>query len=429
MKKKILATVLAAAMALSLAACGDTNESSTQASTTSTTSTASTEKTEASTEYTADDPGGVITVWAAENIVEFTKGKAEEYLAANYPNWTVVVEAVGEGDAAGNMITDVEGGADLFGFAQDQLSRLVSAGAVMPITGDYASWIQSENAGGATAAATVGDVVYAFPMTADNGYFLYYDSSVITDPTTLESILEQCEAAGKNFYFDLGSWYNSAFFFGAGCECYYDTDSDGNFTDCHVNYASDEGLLALKAMIKMVESSCFQAGSSVSNAVEWAAIVDGTWDSGAAKEVLGDNYACAKLPTVTVDGTTFQMGGFNGLKLLGVKPQEDATKLQVCLGLAQYLTNEECQLGRFNEFGWGPSNVAAQQNDAVKADPALAALNEQFEYTVGQGQYPGDFWSTGLDGDLTAGTLNSGMSDAELMDYLTKLQDLLAAAR
>ena len=424
MKKKLMALALSAAMVLSLVACGEAKPaSSTEAP-----------KAEASTEAPKEDvapAGGTITLWVAEAVVDYTKEKCDAFFAANpdYAGYEVVVEPVGEGDAAGNMITDVDGGADIFGFAQDQLSRLVSAGAVMPISGDYAAWIESSNAAGAVSGAMAGDTIYAFPMTADNGYFLYYDKSVVTDTTTLEGILDQCVAAGKNFYFDLSSWYSSAFFFGAGCECYYDTDADGNFTAAHCDYASENGVAALKALINMVESPAFQAGSSVSNAVDWAAIVDGTWDSSAAKDVLGDNLACVKLPTFTVDGKTYQMGGFNGMKLLGVKPQTDATKLQACLALAQFLTDEAAQLERFNNFGWGPSNIAAQGDSAVQADPALAALAAQFAYTIPQGQYPGDFWSTGLDGDLTSGALNSSMSDAELMDYLTNLQTLLDNAR
>ena len=42
-----------------------------------------------------------------------------------------------------------------------------------------------------------------------------------------------------------------------------------------------------------------------------------------AKELFGENYACAKLPTVEINGTPVQMSGFGGFKLLGVKPQTE----------------------------------------------------------------------------------------------------------
>ena len=39
--------------------------------------------------------------------------------------YTFTVEATGEGDAAGNMITDVEAGADIYGFADIMAHTLV----------------------------------------------------------------------------------------------------------------------------------------------------------------------------------------------------------------------------------------------------------------------------------------------------------------
>ena len=281
--------------------------------------------------------------------------------------------------------------------------------------------VKAENDAGAVAAVTMGDELYAYPLTSDNGYFLYYDKSVVTDPSTLEGILADCEAAGKSFYMEINSgWYQTAFFFGAGCTLTYDSDNEGNLTACNVDYASENGLKALKSMIKLASSPAFVNGSSISNATNVAAIVDGTWDSEAAKELFGDNYAAAKLPTV--DG--YQMSGFGGFKMLGVKPQEDEAKLAACDALAAWLSSGDVQLARYEALGWGPSNLAAQQSDAVKADVALSALADQLQYTIPQGQYPGDYWSlaTGL-GDNIIGHKYDGADDEALMTALTEFQD------
>ena len=197
----------------------------------------------------------------------------------------------------------------------------------------------------------------------------------------------------------------------------------GNFTACNIDYASENGVKALKAMINLKKSPAFVNGSSVSNATNAGAIVDGTWDSGAAKEMFGDNYACAKLPAFTVDGTDFQFSGFGGFKLMGIKPQADANKLAVCHAIVKYLSSEEVQLARYNEVGWGPSNVAVQQSDAVKADEALSALAEQLAFTIPQGQYPNDYWSLGtsLGDSVIAGDYDNA-SDEELMKVLENFQ-------
>ncbi len=378
----------------------------------------------------ADDYGsGEIKVWVADNVVDFTDSQIASFMEEHpeFSGYTVTVEPVGEGDAAGNMITDVKAGADIYAFAQDQIARLVASGALIDVEPENAEAVKAENDSGAVAAATVGDVLYAYPITSDNGYFLYYDKSVVSDPSTLEGIVADCEAAGKNFYMEINSgWYQTAFFFATGAELSYETDSDGNFTAANVSYASPEGLVALKEIIELESSSAFQNGSSIGNATNVGAIVDGTWDSDAIQEVFGDNYACAKLPTFTgSDGETYQMSGFGGFKLLGVKPQEDENKLAVCDAIAAFLSSEEVQLARYEAVGWGPSNLAAQQSDLVKSDVALSALAEQLAYTIPQGQYPGDYWtlSTSLGDSIISGELTPDSSDDDLNAALQSFQD------
>ena len=381
--------------------------------------------------FTASAEGfsGEVKVWVADAMVDLTKAKIEEFKAAHteYAGMTVLVEPVGEGDAATNMITDVEGGADIFGFAQDQLARLVAAGALVELSEENAAIVTQENDGGSVAAVTLGGLMYAYPMTSDNGYFLYYDKSVITDPSTLEGVLDQANAAGKKFYMEINSgWYQTAFFFGTGAMVTYDVDDAGNLVKANINYASPEGLAALKGMIATGRHPAFVNGSSASNASNYAAIVDGVWDSATVQAAFGDNFAAAKLPTFTVDGTSYQLSGFGGFKMLGVKPQIDEAKLAACDALALYLTGEEVQAARFEQAGWGPSNLKAQQMDAVKADPALSALAAQLAFAVPQGQYPGDYWSTatGLGDDVIAGKLND-LTDDQLMERLTQFQDVL----
>ncbi len=421
MKKKLVSVLMSATMVAALATgCGDAAPATEAPA-------ADAPAAEAPAADEKVDYGtGNVTIWVAENVVDFTKEQVKSFQDANseYAGYTVDVQPVGEGDAASNMLTDVEGGADIFGFAQDQLARLVSAGALSPVMGENADFVTSANDAGAASAATMAGTTYAYPLTSDNGYFLYYDKSVVTDPTKLETILADCEAAGKGFYMEVNSgWYQPAFFFGAGCELTYDTDDAGNFTKCNSTYNSDNGVAAMKALIALTGSKAFNNGSSMDNATNPAAIVDGTWDSDAAKKAFGENYACAKLPTFNVDGKDYQMSGFGGFKLLGVKPQTDANKLAVCNAIAKYLSSEEVQVARYNAVGWGPSNVNAQASDAVKADEALSALAEQLAFTIPQGQYPGDYWTlaTSLGDDIIAHKYD-GASDDDLKAALADFQ-------
>ncbi len=423
MKKKLLSLLVASAMVLSLAACGGKKENTTPSP-----------EPEKTVEFS-----GEIKVWVADAVVDFTKEKAEAWKNANeaYKNCTITVEPVGEGDAAGKVTTDVEAAGDIFGFAQDQLGKLVAASGLAPVVGANAEFVKTNNDGGAVGAATLGELTYAYPMTSDNGYFLYYDKSIVKDPTKLDAIVADCKAAGKNFYFQINSgWYSVAMYFAAGCEITYDYNSDGSVKQANVSIANDKGVAATKALIELAKNNGagFANGSSIGAAANCGAIIDGTWDSDAAKDLFGDNYACAKCPTFTLDGKQVQMGGFGGFKLLGVKPQTDAAKLAACHSLAKYLTSEEVQLDRFNKHGWGPSNLNAQKSDAVKANPALAALAEQLNYTIPQGQYPSDaaagYWVTmeAFGDSIIAGDYKDA-TDAQILEALKSLEAKLKAAK
>ncbi len=383
-----------------------------------------------------------ITVWAPDAVVDLTQSKLDTWLAGQNDwnaKYDIKVSAMGEGEAATQLLTDVEAGADIFGFAQDQLARLVAAGALSKPGGVFLDNIKNNNDAASVGAVTLNGDIYAYPETSDNGYFLYYDKSVVSDPSTLEGIIEQCGAAGKNFYMDIQSgWYDVAFFFGTGAQCYYEYDTEGNVTGAVCDYSGENGLKAMKAMVNMAKSK----GKGYDQAPDGAAslfnpeggtagaLVSGTWDAATVKDFLGDNYAAVKMPTFTVDGKSYQMSGFGGFKLVGVKPQTDSDKLTFCHIVADYLTSEEMQLARFDANSWGPSNKNAQQSSGVQSDAALAALADQLQYCPGQGQYPQAYW------DLTKafGTdINSGKyadaDDAALTAALKDLEDSIKAAK
>ena len=146
-------------------------------------------------------------------------------------------------------------------------------------------------------------------------------------------------------------------------------------------------------MKKLVDSPMYLSSSDGAGFDSGCAIVvTGTWAYETVAGILGDNLGATDLPSFEVDGQAYHMGSFNGCKLMGVKPQTDATKSAALHKLAQYLTGEQGQMERFNAVAWGPSNLADQANEAVQANPALAALLQQNQFSVPQGQIHGSWW-------------------------------------
>lgn len=371
------------------------------------------------------------TVWVSElaGVKELTEQQIDEFEAAN-PGIVInaKVEGVSEANSATNMIKDVESGADLFCFAQDQLSRLIQAGALNPLGEGTRAQVTELNDEISVAASTVGDYMYCYPLTSDNGYFMFYDKSVIQESSvgSLEAIIADCVAAGRKFSFELenNAWYNAAFFFATGCHSNWTADSEGNFTAVDDNFNSDAGLVALKGMSELLQSPCHVDSSNTAdfgNAIPSAVVVSGTWNTSTAKQILGDNYAAAKLPSFEVDGKSYQLGSFSGNKLMGIKPQVDSYRTAVLQKLALHLTAEKAQLERFDLVGWGPSNKAAQQADRVKADPALSALAAQGAHAIPQGNIHGSWWDIAKSYAVVAGK-EGGVTEAELKEALEKYE-------
>ena len=195
-----------------------------------------------------------IQVWVSDMALDLTRQQIENFNAANpYGiHFNAACAPVSESVAADQMITDVESGADLFCFAQDQLARLVQADALSVLAPTLAEQVIENNDPGSVLAATSGDQLYAYPMTADNGYFMYYDKSVIPeeDVDSLERMIADCEGAGRYFAFEVNSsaWYLASWFFATGCVSEWVTDNDGKFISVNDTFNSPEGLIAVKGM-------------------------------------------------------------------------------------------------------------------------------------------------------------------------------------
>ena len=399
--KKIIALLLVLVMALSLVACGGTEESNAPA---------------ASAELAGTYD---ITMWVSEKegVAELTKTQIDAFMQAN-PGIVInaTIEGVTEADAGSKVIADVASAPDIYCFAQDQLARLVQAAALAPLGQGAQETVKAANDAGSVAAGTVAGTMYAYPMTSDNGYYMYYDKSIISDEDaeSLEKIIAACEANNVKFRYALeNAWYTASFFFATGCHSNWSMDTDGNFTAVDDDFNSANGLIAMKGMQKLAQSPAYDSNADIFT--DAGVVITGIWNADAAAAHFGDNMGATDLPSFEVDGQSYHLGSFTGNKLMGVKPNTDAKKQAVLSLLAQYLTGEECQTQRYEQFQWGPSNKNGQASEAVQSNVSLAALAKQGEYGIPQGQIHGSWWDITkvLGADAKAAT-----SDADLQTAL-----------
>lgn len=391
-----------------------------------------TQDAQADTVQTMDSTGetedGVValTVWAEEANWEMLNKMIESFKEEHAGEAEFEITLVQESDAntKSALLGDIYNGADIFPFADDQLNSLVAAGALQPVPN--AEEIKEANLEDAVAAATINDVLYAYPMTADNGYFMYYNKNYFTeeDVKTLDGMLAVAEAAGKKLTMEWSSgWYLYAFFGNTGMEFGINEDGVTNYCNWNTPEGSVKGIDIAQALLNIAANPGFasmtdtdflagvQDGSVIAG-------VSGVWNEVEVRKAWGDNYGAVKLPTYTCAGQQIQMSSFKGYKMMGVnyysKHKEWALKL------ADWFTNEENQTMRFEERSQGPSNKNAAASEEINKVPAIQAVIAQSEFGVLQ-RVGNNFWTPMSDfGNVMAAGNPGGTDLQELMDTMVE---------
>lgn len=418
MRKKILAAVMSAVLgALALVGCAEQKEQSASAQ----------DVPEQEDDVQAQESeDGVVTlrVWAEAANFDMLQGMFEGFKEkyAGQAQFDIVLEEAADAATKDSLLGDVHNGADVFPFADDQLSAMAAAGAIAPV--DNAEEVKAANLEEAVAAASVNGVLYGYPMTADNGYFMYYDKNYFTDEDvkTLDGMLAVAEEAQKQITMDWSSgWYLYAFFGNTGMD--FGVNEDGVTNHCNWNTMEGaiKGTDIAEAMLAIAASPAFKncvdddflAGVRDGSVI---AGVSGAWNAMEIRNVWGADYGAVKLPTYTCAGQQVQMASFTGYKMMGVNAY--SSHREWALRLADWLTNEENQTLRFVERNQGPSNRNAASSDEVSQVPAIRAVIAQSQY--GRLQRVGNsYW----DPCMTFGGImaegNPGQTDLqELMDAL-----------
>ena len=400
--KKIIALLLACVMVLGLfAACAEAPDGDkTNDGTTGTTAPA-----------TPAEPEEVtLTVWApAEDQSEETpwlKTMCDNFAKA-HPEYIITWEfvAVSEADAK-NMITgDVEAGADVYMFANDQLGERVEADALAPITGNVLEQVKAGASETMLSSVTYGSNVYGIPYTG-NTWWLYYDKSVYSDEDikSLETMLEK----GKVAFRLNNGWYTQAFYFANGCTMFGPNSNDAA---AGFDFGGENAVAVTNYLVDLVQNPNFvsddgQNGLAGIQDGSIKAFVSGDWEAQLVKEALGENFGAAQLPTITIDGEAKQLRAFAGSKAIGVNPNSD--NMVAAYLLAMYLGSAEGQKLRYEMRGVIPCDASLA--DAIANDPvALAQMNCLNNSAAVQPTIPemGIWWSnaTNLANEIISGAV------------------------
>lgn len=404
--KKILAMLLAVLMVLSMVACG--GESANPAG-----------------------PGATaeitIKVWApSEDQAEGNNWlvKMEEAFKQKYPQYANVKfenTTMGEGDAGSAVIADVTASADVFMFANDQLGKLVKAGGLTKLVGDYEAQVKNDNNTFMVNSVTHTDgALYGFPMT-NNTWFMYYDKTVFTedDIKSLDTMIAKAKV-----YLPFGNgWTAPSLFLATGGTIYGPNGLDG---EAGVDFGGEAGYAAARKMVELKNNSNVLMGDlDVSKMIngECSATFSGSWVRGEMEAAFGDKLGVAALPKVTIGGEEKQMMAMSGSKVCGVNPNSGKVegKQAAATAFAAFLASEESQLARFEMRGMIPAHKNLANNDKVKADQvAIAEMLTIANASALQPALPqmDDFWGPMgnfggkiVSGDITMDTVEIAVDD------------------
>ena len=377
MKKKLLSVLLAAALSMTVTGCGrdKTNDNNNNAAK------------ETETEIQNSGAQGAeltcqLTVWGPAEDQAEAKGnwlpKMCEAFAKEHPTWNIDFRygVCAEGEAKTNVTQDVEGAADVYLFANDNIADLISNKALSRIGGSALEKIQAENTEEVVDSVTVDGAVYGFPF-ATNTWYMYYDKNVFSeeDVKSLDTMLSK----GKVAFPLTDSWYIAAFYVANGGTMFGDTQTD---EAAGIDFGGDKGaqvtdyLIDLAANPNFVNDENGDVGIAGLRDGSVNAIFSGSWKAADVKDALDDRMGVAVLPVASINGQDCQLRAFAGPKAVGVNP--NCKNQKVAVALAEFLSSEEAQLAHYQARGVVPCHAGLLEGDEMQADPLVSVQNTTF---------------------------------------------------
>jgi len=406
MKKRILALSLAAAMVVgALASCNGS-------------------ETTVSSQEAVEARDVALVLWGSEPDQDFLKEMSTEFGTAyaadhaDVKSVSVEVKIVGEDASAGEALKDLNAAADVFGVPGDQTGALAEAKAIYAMPDDVVSQIK-DLVGENTAKKTFyNGSYYGFPYEPNTAEALYYDKTIFTeeDVKSLNTMFEKEGVTAKVIGVNSNAFFSSTWYFTGGAELF--TNSDKSVC----TFDSDDAVEVLKyaqANAEKIYTGDTANATALMKDGGLAAYMTGAWDAQTMKDTLGENFAIAMLPKVTVNGKELQMTCFGGVKYYAVNAA--SKEPEVAIALAQYLSSADTQLKKYEKMGKVPTALSLLDNATIKNDPVVTAYMQQGEYIVVQEPViPGDWWgdAEALYKSILAGEVSADAMKEEIAKHV-----------
>ncbi len=347
-----------------------------------------------------------LTLWVPTTDTDFiTNTVIEGYKKAHsdFKGKITIKANLGEGDVRTELAKDLDTAADIMCIADDNIRSAANSKLLTSLDDSEQAAIKVSDGENAVTAGSLDGTLYGYPYRGDNGYILFYNKEIFTNPETVESmddLLAEANQKNVKVYWDMANgWYSPAPFWANGID--FHLDADGNIVS---NFESDA---AAKAGVALMNQYKTYGGTTLvyssDNGVIEKGFKDKTvgacilWnDYASLKAQIGDNLGYTVLPSMTIDGEEKALHTFNGYKFMSVKAGLSSAKTELAKSFCEYATSPEVQLARAKALGHGPSNLTVADNADVKALPFVGQIAEMMAAGHTHAQAPNvndNFWT------------------------------------
>lgn len=322
-------------------------------------------------------------VWAPSEDQSKDSGewlrKCCDAFAEKHPEYNIhfTYGVADEATAATTVAQDPDSSADVFMYANDNLTVLTDAKAAAKFGGIYEQEVVDTNSQTIVDSLRSDGYLYGVPFTT-NTWYMFYDKSVFSEED-IKSLDTMLERGVVSFPFT-NSWYLPAFYIGNGCTLF----EDGTVEEAGVDFAGEKATDVTNYLIDLLANPNFVVdadGAGMAGLRDGSinAIFTGSWDAGSIKEILGDNMGVAQLPSYTLNGEQKQMYAYAGSKAIGVNSSSD--HMVAAIQLAIYLGSSEAQRLHYELRNVVPCNTELLNDESIASDMLVTAQNNTFNNT------------------------------------------------
>ena len=288
---------------------------------------------------------------------------------------------LGEGEAFSYLRNNPEKVADVLLASDDSAIRAVKEG--LYAESPYDQFGQNIIPSAIDAWSFEGKL-YGYPYVNSNSPMPIYATDFYSeqDVTSLETILQKAEQAGKKVCLDMqNGWYNPFLVWAGGADFWTDGDSDTLYTDAAGSKIDDvaASLDAFKSLYNQYKDNII---TSSDQAIIEAYFHSGElvycllWDDFDHLKDIHDDLSVATWPSMNIKGAAVPLECFGSSKAAVVNNAVDEEKLPLAHAFASYIASTEAQKKRVANFGTNPTDITAAEELSPTIHPFGYAVNQ-----------------------------------------------------